>query len=103
LQVAGQEAHARRRPSSYFDFRDDHYRYVRQLAPQFLEPLSVHSHHDDDTVLEALAVFRALNTANQRQLPDNVPRDFVADHWRRVVMPQGPPTRRAYELCTLST
>jgi hypothetical protein len=61
------------------------------------------THHDDDTVLEAIEVFRALNTANQRKLPDNVPLDFVADNWRRFVMPQGQPTRRAYELCTLST
>ena len=103
LQVAVKEAHALRRPSSYFDFLDDHYSYVRQFAPQFLETLSFQSHHDDDTVLEAIAVFRALNTANQRKLPDNVPLDFVADHWRRFVMPQGQPTRRAYELCTLST
>ena len=103
LQVAVQEAHALRRPSSYFDFLDDHYSYVRQFAPQFLETLSFQSHQDDDTVLEALEVFRALNTANQRKLPDNVPLDFVADHWRRFVMPQGQPTRRAYELCMLST
>ena len=54
-------------------------------------------------VLEAIEVFRSLNTANQRKLPDNVPLDFVADNWRRFVMPQGQPKRRAYELCTLST
>jgi TnpA family transposase len=103
LQVAVKEAHALRRPSSYFDFLDDHYSYVRQFAPQFLETLSFQSHQDNDTVLEAIAVFRSLNAANQRKLPDNVPLDFVTDNWRRFVMPQGHPTRRAYELCVLST
>jgi TnpA family transposase len=103
LQLAVKEAHALRRPSSYFDFLDDHYSYVRQFAPQFLETLTFQSHQDDDPVLEAIAVFRALNAAKQRQLPDDVPLDFVADNWRRFVMPLGHPTRRAYELCTLST
>ena len=103
LQMAVKEAHALRRPSSYFDFLDDHYSYVRQFAPQFLETLSFQSHQDNDTVLEAIAVFRSLNAANQRKLPDNVPLDFVTDNWRRFVMPQSHPTRRAYELCMLST
>src|SRR4029453_4112692 len=85
LQVAVKEAHALRRPSSYFDFLDDHYSYVRQFAPQFLETLTFQSHQDDDPVLEAIAGFRALNAAKQRQLPDNVPLDFVADNWRRFV------------------
>jgi hypothetical protein len=35
--------------------------------------------------------------------PTDVPLDFVADNWRRFVMPQGQPNRRAYELCMLST
>jgi TnpA family transposase len=103
LQMAVKEAHALRRPNGYFDFLDDHYSYVRQFAPQFLETLSFRSHQDDDTVLEAIEVFRSLNAAKQRKLPDDVPLDFVADNWRRFVMPQGEPKRRAYELCTLST
>jgi len=103
LQMAVKEAHALRRPSSALDFLDDHYSYVRQFAPQFLETLSFQSHQDNDTVLEAMAVLRSLNAANQRKLPDNVPLAFVMDNWRRFVMPQGHPTRRAYELCMLST
>ena len=65
--------------------------------------MAFQSHQDDDRVLEAIDVFRSLNAANRRKLPDDVPLDFVADHWRRFVMPQGEPKRRAYELCTLST
>ena len=103
LQLAVKEAHALRRPSSYFDFLDDHYSYVRQFAPQFLETLAFQSHQDDDPVLEAIDVFRSLNRAKRRTLPDDVPLDFVADHWRRFVMSQGEPKRRAYELCMLST
>lgn len=103
LQLAVKEAHALRRPSSYFDFLDDHYSYVRQFAPQFLETLTFQSHQDDDPVLAAIAVFRSLNAAKRRNLPDNVPLDFVTDNWRRFVMPQGEPKRRPYELCTLST
>jgi Tn3 transposase DDE domain len=41
--------------------------------------------------------------ANRRKLPDNVPLDIVADHWRPFVMPQGEPQRRAYEFCMPST
>ncbi len=103
LQRAVKEAHALRRPSSYLDFLDDHYSYVRQFAPQFLETLAFQSHQDDNPVLAAIAVFRSLNAAKRRTLPDDVPLDFVADHWRRFVMPQGEPQRRPYELCTLST
>jgi Tn3 transposase DDE domain len=65
--------------------------------------LAFQSHQDDDPVLEAIAVFRSLNAAKRRKLPDDVPLDFVADNWRRFVMPQGEPKRHAYELCTLST
>ena len=61
---------------------------MRQFAPQFLETLSFESHQDDDTVLEAIAVFRSLNAANRRKLPDNVPLDFVTDNWRRFVCPR---------------
>lgn len=103
LQLAVKEAHALRRPNSYFDFLDDHYSYVRQFAPQFLDTLTFQSHQDDDPVLAAIAVFRSLNAAKRRKLPDEVPLDFVADNWRRFVMPQGEPKRRPYELCTLST
>lgn len=103
LQLAVKEAHTLRRPSSYFDFLDDHYNYVRQFAPQFLETLAFQSHQDAEPVLEAIDVFRSLNRAKRRTLPVDIPLDFVTDHWRRFVMPQGEPQRRAYELCTLST
>jgi hypothetical protein len=85
------------------DFLDDHYSYVRQFAPQFLATLSFESHAEDDPLLEAIEVFRALNTTKRRTLPDDVPVDFVPDNWRRFVAPEGQPKRRAYELCTLST
>src|SRR5712691_9417618 len=103
LQMAVKEAHSLRRPNSYFDFLDDHYSYVRQFAPQFLDTLSFESHEEDDTLLEAIEVFRALNTTKRRTLPDDVPVDFVPDNWQRFVAPEGQPKRRAYELCTLST
>lgn len=102
LQRAVQEAHALRRPSSYLDFLNDHYSYVRQFAPQVLETLALQSHQEDDPVLEAIAVFRALNAAHQSHLPATVPLDFVTAPWRRFVMLQGEPQRRPYELCTLS-
>ena len=70
-------------PSTFLTLKEHEYSSIRQFAPQFLETLSWQSHQDDDTVLEAIEVFRALNTANQRKLPDNVPLGFVADNWRR--------------------
>ena len=103
LQMAVKEAHSLRRPNGYFDFLDDHYSYVRQFAPQFLDTLSFESHEEDNTLLKAIEVFRALNTTKRRTLPDDVPVDFVPDTWQRFVAPEGQPKRRAYELCTLST
>ena len=103
LQMAVKEAHSLRRPNGYFDFLDNHYSYVRQFAPQFLDTLSFESHEEDNTLLKAIEVFRALNTTKRRTLPDDVPVDFVPDNWQRFVAPEGQPKRRAYELCTLST
>src|SRR5262249_31233743 len=74
------------------DFLDDHYSYVRQFAPQFLATLSFESHEEDDPLLEAIEVFRALNTTKRRTLPDDVPVDFVPDNWQRFVAPEGTPS-----------
>jgi TnpA family transposase len=103
LQTAVHEAKTLRRPNGYLDFLDDHYSYVRQFAPQFLDTLSFASHQDDDPLLAAIAVLRALNLTNQPTLPSDVSVAFVQETWRRYVMPNGQPARRAYELCTLST
>ena len=103
LQMASRKPTSPRRPNSYFDFLDDHYSYVRQFAPQFLNTLSFESHEGDDTLLEAIEMFRSLNTTKRRKLPEDVPVDFVPDNWQRFVAPEGQPERRAYELCTLST
>ena len=103
LQAAVQEARALRRPNGHLDFLDDHYSYIRQFAPQFLSTLTFESHQDDDPVLKALEVLRSLNTTKRRKLPEDTPVDFVPDNWRRLVMANDPPDRRAYELCALST
>lgn len=103
LQLAVKEAHTLRRPNGSLDFLDPHYSSVRQFAPQFLETLSFASHEENDTLLQAIAALHVLNTTKGRKLPEDVPIDFVPENWRRFVMPDGPPARRAYELCTLST
>jgi TnpA family transposase len=103
LQATVQEAQALRRPNGYFDFLDDYYSYIRQFAPQFLDTLSFESHQDNNPLLAAIAVLRVLNTTKRRKLPDDAPVDFVQDNWWRFVIPNGQPSRRAYELCALST
>jgi hypothetical protein len=82
---------------------DDYYSHIRRFVPPLLETLSFESHQEEDSLLEAIAVLRSLNTTKRRNLPDDAPVDFVQDHWRRFVMPHGQPSRRAYELCALST
>src|SRR6516165_10331453 len=77
LQMVVKEAHSLRRPNGYFDFLNDHYSDVRQFAPQFLDTLSFASHEEDNTLLKAIEVLRALNTTKRRTLPDDVPVDFV--------------------------
>jgi hypothetical protein len=103
LRAAIVEAKTLGTPHGYYDFLDDHYSYIRQFAPQFLATLPFTSHAADDPLLEAVATLRQLDTANQRKLPDDVSMDFVPDRWRRFVHNHGQPSRRAYELCALST
>ena len=103
LRAAIEEAKTLSTPNGYYDFLDDHYSYIRQFAPQFLASLPFTSHEKDDPLLEAVATLRQLNTAHQRKLPDDISLDFVPDRWRRFVQNHGEPSRRAYELCTLST
>jgi hypothetical protein len=57
--------------------------------------LSCASPEEADTLLEAIEVFRALHTTKRRQLPEDVPVDFVPDNWQRFVAPEGHPERRA--------
>lgn len=103
LHAAVQEARTLRRPNGHLDFLDDHYSYLRQFTPQFLSTLTFYSHQDDNPILQAVEILRALNTAKRRKLPEEVPVDFVPDHWWRFVMAHDPPDRRPYELCALST
>src|SRR4029434_11071594 len=98
LQAAVKEAYTLRRPNGYFDFLDNHYSYVRQFAPQFLDTFSFASHQDNHPLLAGIEVLRALNTAKQRRLPDDVPVAFVQDTWRRFVIPNGQPAPRTHEL-----
>jgi len=77
VSILSKEAHSLRRPNGYFDFLNDHYSDVRQFAPQFLDTLSFASHEEDNTLLKAIEVLRALNTTKRRTLPDDVPVDFV--------------------------
>jgi hypothetical protein len=103
LRAAITEAKTLSTPNGYYDFLDDHYSDIRQFAPQFLAALSFTSHAQDDPLLEAIETLRQLNTANQRKLPEDISMDFVPDRWRRFVQNHGEPSRRAYELCALST
>ena len=101
--LAGKEAQALRRPNGSWDVLDDHDSSVRQCAPQLLARLACASHAEDAPLLEAIEVFRTLNTTKRRTLPDDVPGDFVPDHGQRFVAPAGQPKRRAYALCPLAT
>ena len=103
LQAVVQEARTLRRPNGHLDFLDDHYSYIRQFAPQFLNTFTFESHQDDDPVLTAVEVLRSLNATQRRKLPEEPPVDFVPDNWRRLVTLNDPPDRRPYELCALST
>jgi len=103
LPAAVQEASTLRRPKGHLDFLDDPYRYIRQVAPQFLSPLAFQSQQDAHPVRKAVEVLRCLNASKRRKLPAEAPGDFVPDRWRRLVRSHAPPARRPYELCALST
>jgi TnpA family transposase len=103
LQEAVEEARTLRRPHDHLDFLTDHYSYLRQFVPQFLTQMPFTSHQTRDPLLAAIEVIRALDTTNQRQLPAKPPLGFVPPRWRRFVLAQKPPARRAYEVCVLST
>ncbi len=103
LQGAVEEARTLRRPQGHLDFLSDHYSYLRQFVPQFLAQMPFTSHQKRDLLLAAIEVIRTLDATDQRQLPAKPPLGFVPPRWRRFVLAQKPPARRAYELCVLST
>lgn len=79
------------------------YSTIRQCAPGFLQPLTLHAHGPDHPVRPAVEVLRALDRApTRRPVPTEAPMAWVIDAWRPSIREQeGTISRRSYELCTL--
>jgi len=85
------------------DFFGKRYSYLRQFVLTFFARLEFHSNHDDDPLLQAIALLRERDAGKPRQpIPDNAPLSFIPDAWRSYVIGKdGNISRRYYELCVL--
>lgn len=94
------------RKRTHLDFFDKRYSYFRRFTPVFLKALTFHNYADKESLLEALAVLREMNKADDALLPatfEDVPTEFVPAQWRsRVLNRDGTVNRRDYEMCALS-
>lgn len=99
---AAVEGDARLTGLTHLAFLDRGYGYLRQFVPAFLAAFTFRSHRDDDAVLAAVAVLRAMHRAPRARLPPDVPQRFVTARWRPdVFAPEGAIDRRYDELCAL--
>lgn len=86
----------------YLYLLGDHYSYVRRYAPEFLEALYLEAAPAARELLEAVALLKEMNSANQRKVPDDAPTGFVRKRWEPLVFTDEGISRRFYELCILA-
>ena len=88
---------------NYYDFFAERYSYLRQFTPAFLEAFEFRSNRKDDSLLEAVAILKSLNTQKRRRVPDEAPLGFVPGKWGPYVVDKdGQIDRRYWELCLLT-
>jgi TnpA family transposase len=87
---------------SYFDLLATRYSTLRQFTPTFLAIFTWRAGHDDDALLAAIEVLRAINAAGLRKVPEDAPRGFIPVKWEPYVIDAHDQlSRRYYELCLL--
>ncbi len=100
-----EEAEELSRPSSfdYFDLLDKRYSQLRRYAPKLLSTFEFKASKPASSIIEALNIIKELNQSNRRNVPDDVPVDFVKPKWSKYVFNNGKIDRHYYEICALSS
>lgn len=80
----------------------DRYITIRKFVPTLLEALTFKAARDNDPLLAAVTLLRALNQSGKRDVPSDAPMPFRKE-WRRLVVESGTPNRRLYEMAVLAT
>lgn len=86
----------------YLHLIGNSYSQIRRYSPIFLQVLHFTAAPAALEILDAVNVFRSLDSNNVKKLPHNVPTGFVRKRWKKLVIKEEGINRRFYELCTLS-
>ena len=76
----------------------ERYAYMRKFAPAFLDAFQFNATDAGDDLQAAVALLRDQNRTGKRKLPDDPPMPFAAKHWPSLILQDGQPKRRMYEL-----
>ncbi len=89
--------------SHTFNLVKDRFSYIRQFSPSFLKHIQLNFESGKENPLhDAVNMLREMNDDNKRNLPDNVPVDFIPKKIRPLVENNGKLDKAAWE-CALLT
>jgi TnpA family transposase len=80
----------------------DRWKTLHKFAPALIEALEFRAVRAGDPMLAALKLLVELNQSNKPEVPPDAPMPFRKE-WRRLVMQDGQPNRRLYEMAVLAT
>jgi TnpA family transposase len=80
----------------------EQYATVHKYAGAFLQAFTFQSARRHDPLLAAVSLLKRLYAESRRTLPDRVPVTHLRQADRRLILEQGKPNRRLYEIATLA-
>jgi hypothetical protein len=80
----------------------DRWRTLHKFAPGLIEALEFKAARANDPMLAALKLLRDMNQSGKREIPADAPLPFRKE-WRRLVLEEGRPNRRLYEMAVMAT
>ena len=87
----------------YLDLLVNKFPHLRKYTPKLLQSLKFKSVKSLDSLIKALAAIREMNEAGKRKLPDDAPRDFISNRWKKYVYEKnGSINRHYYEMAALT-
>ncbi len=80
----------------------EQYATVSKYAGAFLQAFTFQSARRHDPLLAAISLLKRIYAEKRRTLPDRVPLTHLSQADRRLILEQGQPDRRLYEIATLA-
>ena len=110
MRLAGPSCYARGEVAELANLADedplvraaDRWKTLRKFAPDLIQTLEFRATRVGDPMLAALKLLVELHQSGQREVPPDAPMPFRKE-WRRLVMQEGQPNRRLYEMAVLAT